>query len=171
MYPELNSSKQATWNKCQILWPVCISSKTNRPLWKGERTEITKSMRNKAHYQLVHVVKQSHKNTLNTWKSSSSNLDSLRVTLDICGLLDLFLFSFKVFLTDNFSDLALFNSVTRRGLVFLSVSFNLLLSKLLHTLTQGSYDIWNARKQTHYKYFMSGLLHFFLTFCIMQNKL
>lgn len=33
---------------------------------RGERTEITKSVRNKAHYQSVHIVKQSHENTMNT---------------------------------------------------------------------------------------------------------
>lgn len=33
------------------------------------KNEIAKSMRNKAHYQLVYIVKQRHKSPVNTWKS------------------------------------------------------------------------------------------------------
>lgn len=35
------------------------------------KNEIAKSMRNKAHYQLVHIVKQRDKSTVNTGKSQS----------------------------------------------------------------------------------------------------
>lgn len=71
MYPELISSKQAPWNKCLILWPVCTSLKTNRPLYEGQRTEITKPMRNKAHYQLLSLAEQKSQRHLNIWKSRS----------------------------------------------------------------------------------------------------
>lgn len=35
------------------------------------KNEIAKSMRNKAHYQLVYIVKQRHKSAVNTLKSQS----------------------------------------------------------------------------------------------------
>lgn len=72
MYPELISSKQAPWNKCLILWPVCTSSKTNRPLYLWQRMRL-QSQWGTMHiiYQLVYIVKQRDKRAANTRKSQS----------------------------------------------------------------------------------------------------
>lgn len=65
-------SKQALWNKCLILRPVCTILKTNQPLYEGQSIEITKPAENRAPYPLVSTAERSHKNSMNPWKTPSS---------------------------------------------------------------------------------------------------
>lgn len=162
MYPELMSSKQAPWNKCPILRPVCTSLQTNKPLYEGQRIEITKPAENQASYQLVSTAEQSHKNSMNPWKTlsflASNQLPRLRgVTRDLfslqmpCFPRDFWLWSLQL----HFSTLACFSLVP----------FNFLLLKrqlaFCSEQLQKSRCLKLKETQTPRKQFMSRLPRFF----------
>lgn len=71
MYPELISSKQAPVKQMSDSLASVHQQQNKQAIIFVAKNEIAKSMRNKAHYQLVYIVKQWHKRAVNTRKSQS----------------------------------------------------------------------------------------------------
>lgn len=112
------------------------------------KNEITKSVRNKACYQLIYIVKQRHKSSVNSGKSQGCMVlsqlacfgESSWIKLTCLYLPRAFLSEWHIFL--NVPDL--FAGIIRHWLTLLSVSFNLLLSKLQIELIKDSYTSLNT---------------------------